>query len=133
MAEPLSPDGGEALRVWLRSLTSIAPTVGTRVGLTLTGTAPAIRYAQIGPGANLSGGAAAYAYQIEVWGPGGNVADDGTTDTVARRIVSETPGFVGIIGSATVNGASARMPYRADDPETARPRSIVEVTFVIAP
>ena len=133
MSDPLTPDAGETLRLWLRSLSSISADVGTRIGLSLTGPAVAIRYAQVGPGDNLGGGGAAYAFQIEAWGAGGGVPDDGTADRVARRIASEAPGFVGIIGGGRVSGASARMPYRADDNDTKRPRSIVELTFVVSP
>jgi hypothetical protein len=133
MADPLPPDAGEVLRLWLRSLSSISATVGTRIGLGLSGPAASIRYAQIGPGTTLSGGAGAYQFQIECWGTGGGADDDGTADLLARRIASAAPDMVGIIGGATVSGAAAQFPYRADDDATHRPRSIVEITFVVTP
>lgn len=131
--EPVGPDTGEVLRLWLRSLTSISSTVGTRISLTLTGSDPAIRYASLGPGTTLGGGAVAVRYQIECWGIGNNTPDTGAANNVARTIVSETPGFVGIIGGARVSGASAASPYESPDPVTNRPRSIVEIAFIASP
>lgn len=133
MTEPKAPDAGEVLRLWLRSLSAITATVGTRVGLSLTGTAPAIRYAQIGPGRNLGGGSISVRYQIECWGAGGGAVDDGTSDNLARTIMSEREGFVGIIGGARVSGADMSYPYRQDDAASGRPRNIVEATFVASP
>ena len=132
-ADPVAPDTGEVLRLWLRSLTSIQPVVDTRIGLTLTGPAPAIRYASLGPGVNLGGGAVAVRYQIECWGAGGDTPDTGVANNVARTIVSETPGFVGIIGGARVSGASSGAPYERPDPVTNRPRSIVEIAYIASP
>lgn len=132
-ADPVGPDTGEVLRLWLRSLTSIQPVVGSRIALTLTGSSPAIRYASLGAGLAIGGGAVAVRYQIEVWGEGNGTADTGAANNVARTIVSETPGFVGIIGGARVSGASATAPYEQPDPVTNRPRSIVEIAFIASP
>lgn len=132
MSDPLSPDAGEVLRAWLDSITTIESIVGSRIGLSLTGPQPGIRYAQIGPGTNLGGGSVAVTFQIDCWGAGGGAVDDGTSDLVARRITSAAPEFVGIIGGARVSGASASYPYRQDD-ESGRPRNIVEITYVVSP
>lgn len=131
-ADPETPDAGEVLRAWIGSLANVTSIVADRIGLSLTGAQPGIRYALVA-GGNLRGGAAWARYQVECWGPGAGAVDDGTSGQLARRIMSAAPTLVGTIGGATVSGASADYPYSRDDETTGRPRTIVEVTFTVAP
>lgn len=134
MSDPLSPDDGEALRLWLRSETTVTAVVGTRIGITLTGSEPAIRLAPIG-GRNLGGGAVSARWQVECWGRA-NTPDDGTTGALAREVMRLAPNFVGTYATtppARVSGAAADKPYSQPDPTTGRPRHIVEVSFIATP
>lgn len=116
----------------LRAQPPVTAITGARVGLSLTGTDPAIRYALTG-GTYLAGGVVTATLQVECWGKGGNTPDDGTADRLARTVLSVIPGLVGDHGPARVAGASAAYPYRSDDPTTGRPRAIVNVTIVVSP
>lgn len=130
--DPLSPDTGEVLRIWLGSCPDLTAFTGTRIGLNLTSQSPSIRYALVN-GENLGGGAVMVTWQVECWGPGNNTPDDGTAHAMARTVMALTPTFVGRINGATVSGAWADLPLSADDPVTGRPRDIVEVTFSATP
>lgn len=132
MADPVSPDTGEVLRLFLRSQSLVTGITGTRVATSLTGTSPAIRYVLVS-GGNLGGGAVWARYQVECWGWGGGKADDGTSDLLARNVISVAPDMNGMIGGARVSGAAAAYHRRADDAATNRPRNIVEVAFTAAP
>ena len=132
MSDALAPDAGEALRAWLGSVTAVTAVVGSRIGLSLTGPDPAIRYAQLGPGTNIGGGAVSARYQVECWGAGNGAVDDGTANLLARRIMSAVPDWHGMMGAVRVSGAAAGYPYPEPDRATGRPRWIVEVEFVAA-
>jgi hypothetical protein len=135
-ADALSPDTGESLRLWLRSEAEVTAMVGgaatPRIGITLTGSDPAIRLAQVGRGSNLGGGAVSARWQVECWGKA-STPDDGTTGQLARKVMRLAPEFVGVWGGATISGAAADPPYSQPDPTTGRPRHIVEVSFIAAP
>jgi hypothetical protein len=131
--ERVAPDAGEALRLALRAQPVITAITGTRVGLTLTGSDPAIRYALLPGGRNHGGGAASARLQVECWGRGNGAPDDGTADDLARTVVSVLTGMVGTYGQARVHGVSADAPYRSDDTTTGRPRAIVGVSITVSP
>lgn len=130
--ERVSPNAGEALRLALRAQPTVTAICGTRIGLTLTGTDPAIRYVLTG-GDYYGGGAASARLQVECWGRGGQVPDDGTADNLAATVVSVLTGMVGTYGDARVHGVSAAYPYRSDDATSGRPRAIVNVTITLSP
>lgn len=131
MSVALSPDTGEVLRAFFGAQGAVTAITGTRIAVDLTGLLPAIRYALLG-GGDLGGGAVYARYQVECWGAGGT-PDDGTSDLLGRTILSVIPNFSGSIGGATVSGASATYPVRQDDPQTNRPRNILEVVFTATP
>lgn len=133
MSDPLAPDAGEILRTWLLSVSDVTAYTSTRVGLSLTGPSVAIRYAQLGAGTYVGGGAFSVRFQVECWGAGDGAVDDGTSDALARKVLSNLPSLSGNIGSGRVAGASAGYPYRQDDPTTMRPRNILTVALVIEP
>lgn len=133
MSEALAPDAGEVLRTWLGSVASITAYTGTRIGLSLTGPQVAIRYAQLGQGQYIGGGAFTVRFQVECWGAGDGAVDDGTSDALARTVLSRIDDMNGTIGSVRVAGAAAGYPYRQDDPTTGRPRNIVDVALVMGP
>jgi hypothetical protein len=127
-----SPDTELVLRTWLSTLTTVVAITSTRIGLMLTDLEPAIRYALLG-GGYVGGGAVWAQYQVELWGAGDGNQDDGTADSLARKILAATPTFTGWIGGATVSGASASYPYAMNDPTTNRPRRIIQLTFTATP
>lgn len=131
-AEPVSPDAGEVLRLWLRSESAVTAVVGTRIGLTLTGDQPSIRYHLVSGGDAPGAGSVWVTYGVECWGAT-NQPDDGSTLGLARTIKSIAPNLCGTIGGAQVAGASAGYPYRQDDTTANRVRHIVEVTFAVHP
>ena len=130
--ELLAPDGGEALRLAFRAQPTVTAITATRIGLTLTGPDPAIRYALTGT-LDHGGGATSPTYQVECWGRGGGVPDDGTSDLLARTVKSVIPSLVGVYGNARVVGASYGSAYRSDDPTSGRPRTILPVTITLQP
>lgn len=130
--DALSPDTGEVLRTWLGSAPQITSFTGSRIGLNLSSQSPSIRYALVS-GENWGGGAVMVTWQVECWGPGNNTPDDGTAHAMARTVMALAPTMNGPIGGANVSGATADLPYSADDPVTGRPRDIVEVTFSATP
>jgi hypothetical protein len=132
VAEPLEPDTGEVLRLFLASKAAVTAITGTRIATSLTGTQPAIRYVLL-TAVPLGGGAVSAVYQVECWGRGGGQADDGTSDLLARNVISVAADMTGTIGAATVSGGAARRMLRQDDDATGRPRNIVEVAFVATP
>ena len=131
--DPLSPDAGEALRTWLRSESEVTAITGTRVGLSLTGSEPAIRYALVTGDNRVGAGVGMVRYQVECWGRGGGAPDDGKSLELARIVMRLTPKFCGVFNGATVAGASARYPTSNPDDTTNRPRHIVEVSFIATP
>lgn len=132
MSDPESPDTGEVLRTWLASVAAVTAITSTRIGLSVTGTQAAIRYSLLG-GGDFGGGAVWARYQVECWGPGNGAPDDGTADSLARKILAAAPTFCGRIGAVDVSGATAAFPYAMDDGETGRARRIVEVSFTARP
>lgn len=133
MTDPLSADTGECLRLWLRSLTAVAAITSTRIGLTLTGPLPAIRYhSVVDLPAGAGGGATAARWAVECWGLA-DAPDDGTSGLLARTVRASAPDFVGVWGGARVAGAAATNISRQDDPTTGRPRHIVELAFIAHP
>jgi hypothetical protein len=133
MSEALSPDTGECLRLWLRSLSAVAAITSTRIGITMTGSAPAIRLLNLNDAEAAPGGATTARWSVECWGTGGGAADDGTSGLLARTVRQYMPEFVGVWNGARVSGGSALRTYRQDDPTTQRPRHIVEVAFIVHP
>jgi hypothetical protein len=132
VADALEPDTGEVLRQFLGSRASVTAITGTRIATSLTGTNPAIRYVLL-VATPLGGGAVAATYQVECWGKGAGIPDDGTSDLLARNVISAVSDMAGTIGAATVSGGTARRMLRQDDDATGRPRNIVEVAFVATP
>lgn len=131
--DPLSPDAGEALRAWLGSETEVTAVTGTRIGISLTGSAPAIRYGLITGDNRVGAGVGMVRYQVECWGAGGGAPDDGTSLQLALKVMRLTPKFCGTFAGAKVAGASARYPSANPDTTSNRPRHIVEVSFIATP
>jgi hypothetical protein len=128
----LAPDTGEVLRAFLSGQSAVTNVVSDRIGLNLTSTSPAIRYALV-TGDNYGGGAVMVTWQVECWGWGDNAPDDGTCHALALTVMSLAPAMAGQINGATVSGAWASVPRSADDPLTGRPRDVVEITFSATP
>jgi hypothetical protein len=131
MSEAVGPDTGEVLRAFLGSKTAITNIVGSRIGIAILGTAPAIRYTLL-TNVTIGGGASTARYQVECWGTEG-APDDGTTDLLARTIISVMRDMNGSIGGATVSGAWADNAMRQDDTTTNRPRHILDIAFTARP
>lgn len=131
--DPLEPDAGEALRAWLGSETEITAVTGTRIGISLTGSDPAIRYALVTGDNRVGAGVGIVRYQVECWGKGAGAPDDGTSYSLARKVMRLVPKFCGTFAGATVSGASARYPTSNPDTTSNRPRHIVEVSFIATP
>lgn len=126
--EPMSADAGEALRLFLSSMDTIKADTGSRISLSLTGDAPAIRYALLGH-VPLGPGAGSSRFQVECWGRGGGVVDDGTASRLARAVIAAVPHLFGVWAGANVAGAAVSNAYTSADVTTGRPRVIVEVVF----
>lgn len=128
MTETLTADAGEALRTFLTAQQVVTGVVGDHVGLGLYSDEPAIRYALLGHTV-LGPSAAASRYQVECWGKGGGVVDDGTADRIARAVIAAIPDFLGTWAGAHVAGAAVSNSFTSADATTKRPRIIVEVVF----
>lgn len=121
-------DAGEAWRQFIVSRQPVKDIVATRVGITLQGTEPAIRYAVVG-------GSVGYPdegdprLQVECWGRS-NVPDDGTASRLARTVVDEAQHMHGSYAGGWVAGCTVEgHPFQSNDPTTNRPRWIVHVVL----
>lgn len=129
MADSLIPDAGEAWRAFAATRPAITNLVGDRNGLVLSGDEPAIRYALVS-GRYDGAGVAAPLLQIECWGAGGGLDDDGTAWNIAAAVVSVASEFVGVYAGARVAGVRVSHPFWSPDPVTDRPRYIVELRLL---
>lgn len=130
MADSLIPDAGEAWRAFAATRPAITALVDDRNSLALSGDEPAIRYALVS-GRYDGAGVAAPLLQIECWGAGGGVEDDGTAWNIAAAVVSVAPEIVGgVFAGARVAGVRVSHPFWSPDPVTNRPRYIVELRLL---
>ncbi len=125
------PDGAEALRELLQAVTPLTQLVGTRVGITLQSTEPAIRL-------TLQGGNLAYEegtplVLVESWGRS-NAPDDGSASLIARRLVAAAPSMRGPVTDGVVLGVAVEGGVSSSpDAQTRRPRALMSVRLVVGP
>lgn len=126
---PLLPDGDAVLIEFLREHPDLAPLHGDRVGLSLAaGTDPALRVTSLG-GAQTHPWQGEDEYQVECWG-----GDEAAAITLARTVVAVVPDFNGQVTGGSVSGSRVTLrPLDSPDPDTNRPRRIVQVAFSLHP
>lgn len=130
MSEKL-PDAGEAFRLFLRSRTAVNTIAGTRIGVSIEGTAPCVRYSIAG--GRIGFGEGSPLLLVEAWGRS-NAPDDGAASDLARTVCAEVEQMRGFWGDAFVAGAGVETwPADAPDAVSKRPRQQFTVRLEIYP
>lgn len=132
MPAPVLPDPGPALQTFLRAAAGVTALVGDRVYPSLSGSSTAIRYSLVSH-LILGNGSQSCLYQIECWGPGNGAPDTGVAAQLAAQVIAYAPDFHGAYGPVWIEGTTATTAFDAADPDTHRPRQIVEYAFVARP
>jgi hypothetical protein len=120
MADALTPDAVEAVRVFLGSRPSVTAIAGARIGVGLSSPEPSIRLSLTAGDYPLPG-VGAPLVQVECWGRSG--MDDGSASLLARTVVAEVSGMP----DAAVDG----YPFDSPDAATDRARQIVMVRALV--
>jgi hypothetical protein len=127
--DALLPDPGELLRVFLLGQPAVTAIVGDRISVALSSGEPSIRYRLV-TGSDGMPEEDHPQLQVEAWGRSGE-PDDGIASLLLRTVRATLPDFRGQFGDAWVANAYVTVaPYRADDPETGRPRLIVQIRML---
>lgn len=130
-----APDGGEVFRVWAESRPLLGEVVGDRIATKLQSDRAAIRYTVVSTPPDLQ--IAASLVQVDCWGPRlPDAEDDGTASHLARLLRSEIEDYGpygAVEGGWCIGAAVDNGPFEANDPNTGRPRHIVQVRVVTAP
>jgi hypothetical protein len=125
------PDGGEAFRLFLLSRPEVTELVGSNVGVALTTSGLAVRYASAG--GSLGYGEGSALLLVDYWGKA-NAPDDGGASKLGRRVCAAVQDMRGIWGDAWVAGAVAEgWPADAPDQVTKRPRQQSTIRLELYP
>ena len=122
--DPVLPDPVEALRLFLRTCSTVTAGVGDRIGTDLNGSQAAIRLALIGGAAGRGEGQPLV--QVESWGATGD--DDGSSLRTALAVMPAVERMRGEFAGGWVAGAHAEgHPFASPDPTSGRARHLLTV------
>jgi hypothetical protein len=128
---PLAADPTTVLINFIKSHPVLEPLIGNRVSTYKLDTAQTRIQLTMVPAEVSEPGFETYEYQVDCWGPTDAVDDIDQAQNLARSVCNAIYDLRGTDGVTTA--VPSVPPFPLPDPNTGRPRFIVQVKFTISP